>query len=134
MGRRIDQFDEQLTAVSVSNSDYIVGYRTGAKGIRFRVSTLLAKLVAGMVTSVFGRVGDVVALPGDYSASDITGLGTSATKDVGTTAGTVAAGDHGHSTLTMDSIVLRNATTGTLWKLELTGATDATTEPLWTPQ
>lgn len=33
-----------------------------------------------------------------------------------------------------DYILLRNATTGTTWKLELVGATDDTTEPKWTPQ
>lgn len=45
------------------------------------------------VLSVFGRTGAVTATAGDYSASDITGLGGAATKNVGTTAGTVAAGD-----------------------------------------
>jgi len=42
----------------------------------------------GAVTSVAGRIGDVV-----LSTADISGLGNSATRDVGTVAGTVAAGD-----------------------------------------
>ena len=88
------------------DSDYVVGYRPSARGIRFSVLSLIAKIGSGLVTSVFGRTGDVVAQAGDYAAADITGLGDSATKNVGTTAGTVAAGDHTHTTLTMTSITL----------------------------
>lgn len=134
MGRRLDQFTNLPTGSDLAGTDYIVGYRPGALGIRFTLSTLLTKIATSLVTSVFGRIGDVVAQPGDYTASDITGLGNSATLDVGTTAGTVAAGDHGHSSLTMDYVIFRNETTGTLWKLELTGDTDASTQPTWTPQ
>jgi hypothetical protein len=133
MARRLNQLPE-IDSSHLDGTDFIVGYRPSAKGIRFTLNSILTRISAGLVSSVFGRTGNVVAQAGDYSASDITGLGTAATKNVGTTAGTVAAGDHGHTTLTMDSLILRNPTTGTLWKLELKGATDATTEPVWTPQ
>lgn len=48
----------------------------------------IAPAGGGAVTSVAGRIGDVV-----LSTADISGLGNSATRDVGTVAGTVAAGD-----------------------------------------
>lgn len=47
----------------------------------------------GAVSSVAGRTGDVV-----LSTADISGLGNSATRDVGTAAGTVAAGDDSRMT------------------------------------
>src|SRR5579871_1735140 len=48
---------------------------------------------AGAVDSFNGRTGAVTPQSGDYSSGQITGLGNAATKNVGTTAGTVAAGD-----------------------------------------
>lgn len=48
----------------------------------------IAPAGGGAVTSVAGRIGDVV-----LSTADISGLGNSATRNVGTVAGTVAAGD-----------------------------------------
>lgn len=53
----------------------------------------------GAVSSVFGRTGAVVAASGDYSAAQISGLGGAAVLNVGTSAGTVAAGDHNHDTV-----------------------------------
>jgi len=46
-----------------------------------------------IVSTFNGRLGDVVPQTGDYSYSMITGLGNSATRNVGGTTGTVCAGD-----------------------------------------
>lgn len=43
----------------------------------------------GGVNSVFSRTGDVVAQTGDYSASQISGLGSAATVDIGMTGSTI---------------------------------------------
>lgn len=131
--RPISKLTNIPSGVSVASDDYLVGYRPGSKGIRFPFSALFSLIATGPVASVFGRTGAIVSKLGDYSASDITGLGTSATKNVGTTAGTVAAGDNTHRNLTMNNIILRNATTGTLWKMSLKGDSDGNTVPRWEP-
>lgn len=51
--------------------------------------TLIGPNVGGGVASVFGRTGSVDAQTGDYSASQIGGLGSAATVDIGTTGSTV---------------------------------------------
>ena len=79
MGRRLDQLDE-IAGVALADGDYLVGYRPSSKGIRSTVSSVVTKVTAG--------------------------LGNSATRNVGTTAGTVSAGDHTHTSLTMNSITL----------------------------
>lgn len=151
MGRRIDNLDYKVPELT----DYGIGYDPAQKGIRFTFADL-ATLVgsggggSGTVTSVqvsggttgLSFSGGPITASGTITLSvsnastfrTAIGLGDSATKNVGTSAGTVAAGDHTHSTYTGDYIILRNATTGTYWKLEMIGATDAETEPKWTPQ
>lgn len=59
-GRRLNQFD----SVTPTESDVIVGYRPGSKGIRFTVQQLidLTPGGGGAVSSVFGQTGAVVRL------------------------------------------------------------------------
>lgn len=54
------------------------------------VWTLVGPSVGGdVVTSVFGRTGSVTAQTGDYSATQISGLGTAATANLGTSGPTI---------------------------------------------
>ena len=69
-----------------------ISYASGYQGYTTAEASKLAGIQAGAqvnaVTSVAGRTGAVT-----LSASDISGLGNAATRNVGTTSGTVAAGD-----------------------------------------
>lgn len=59
---RYDEHD----LVAPAGTDYVIGYRPGAKGIRFAIATLavkVAELISGSaVTSAFGQTGDVTRL------------------------------------------------------------------------
>ena len=70
--------------------------------------------VSANVTSVAGRTGAVT-----IAAADVSGLGGAATLNVGTTAGTVAAGDHTHAQLHDRSHAITSTSdhTATNWRL-----------------
>ena len=102
---------------SVTGTDLTLNADGAGKGIKFQCNgtevvtidstgfvgdgSQLTNLPSGTDTKWTGTATDLVAGTGRTSL----GLGDSATKDVGTTTGTIAEGDHGHSgmaTLTAD--------------------------------
>lgn len=73
-------------------------------------------------TDETGRTGrELMAAANAAAARLVLQLGDSATRNVGTSAGTVAAGDHGHSELVLGSLSLRYG--ASVYKLEITGVT-----------
>ena len=95
MARKLSEFDLVTTPVT---TQYVVGYDPSAKGIRILLSSWLTWLNSVLGTS-FGRaLLNATTVAGQRTAL---GLGDAATKSVGTTAGTVAAGDHTHAVFTL---------------------------------
>lgn len=82
-------------------------------------------------TSAVADVGDSsLVQPSDWNADHaLTGLGGAAELDVGTTAGTVAAGDHTHSGVyePVDATILKDADIGVTVQALLTSGTNIKT-------
>lgn len=81
--------------------------------------------VSANVTSVAGRTGAVT-----IAAADVSGLGGAATLNVGTTSGTVAAGDHTHTQLHDRSHAITSSAdhTATAWRVWYSNASGVVTE------
>lgn len=127
--RKLSGMDAVVTPVPATDS--LVGFRSGAKGIRILLSDFLGWLnstIAPAWANIAGKPSSFTPSSHTHASADLSdsttpgralltaateeaqrtalGLGNAATKDTGTGEGQVAAGNHGHTSLTMTSISL----------------------------
>lgn len=108
MARKFSEFDLVSTPAT---TQYLIGYDPSAKGIRVLLSSWITWL-NGVLGTSFGRaLLTATTVAGQRTAL---GLGDASTKSVGTTAGTVAAGDHTHTFSTVNLTCADDASSHTL--------------------